>query len=118
VEVALPRLDVIVGVVSKASQVGRHRSVVLHQRAEQRCIASQVLIEIMPFVKLYLLAFSSGKESTRALGNYDSVTVTAGELWMCFLESISSCIKVEVLRRKSCRAVAQIDPRSPGRSRP
>ena len=33
-QVALPRLDVIVGIVSEASEIGGHGSVVLHQGAE------------------------------------------------------------------------------------
>jgi hypothetical protein len=36
VEVALPGLDVVVGVVPEARQVGRHRPVVPHQRPEYR----------------------------------------------------------------------------------
>lgn len=72
---------------------------------------------MIPFVKLYLFAFYSGKESTKAFGSSDSVTVTAGELWMCFLASISSLIIRQVLKRKFYPAVAQNDPQSPNHSK-
>lgn len=61
-QVALPRLDVVVGVVPETRKIGGHWSMVLHQGAEDGLIRLEVLIEIMPFAKLYLFAFSSGKD--------------------------------------------------------
>jgi hypothetical protein len=89
-QVALPRLDMIIGVVSKASQVRGHRTMVFHEWTEESCMKERILMEMIPLVKLYLLVFSSGKESIKALGSSDYVTATAGELWMCFFASISS----------------------------
>jgi hypothetical protein len=42
---------------------------ILDQSTENSYIISHLLIEMIPFVKLYLFAFYSGKESTKALGS-------------------------------------------------
>lgn len=116
-KVAFPSLNMIIGIVSKPGKVGSHRAMILDQRTEKSLIISNLLIEMIPFVKLYLFAFYSGKESTKAFGSSDSVTVTAGELWMCFLASISSWINRALLKRKFYRVVAQNDPQSPNHSK-
>ena len=89
-QVALPRLDVVVGVVAEASQVGRSGPVVLHQRPEEGYLTATVLKMTIPLAKLYFSAFSPGKDSTSTLGSSDSFTDTAGGLLTCFLESTSS----------------------------
>lgn len=47
----------------------------------------------MPFEKLYLAFFSSGKASTMYSDSSLSDTLTTGELFTCFLASVTSCVK-------------------------
>ncbi len=90
VEVALPGLDVVVGVVAEAGEVGGGGAVVLHEGPEEGCLPAEVLKMTMPLAKLYFSAFSLGNDSTSTFGSSDSLTDTAGGLLTCFFESTSS----------------------------
>lgn len=90
---------------------------VFHQVSKKCYIDSSVLKLTMPFAKLYFCCFSSGKDSIRRRGNSLSLTATAGEFCTCFLASISSLIKTELLTRIFFQAAAQIYRRNAARSR-
>ena len=111
-QVNLPGLDMVVGVISEPGKVTGDWSVVLYQVAEQRCIRKTKLKLMMPFAKLYFWVFSSGKDSVRSFGNSRSLTETAGEFWTCFLASVSYWVGTKVLRRRFCRVVAKTCPKS------
>ena len=111
-QVAFPWLDVVVRVVSEPSQVSSHGSVIFDQIAKNSWINDNILKLTIPLANSYLWVFSSGKDSISSLGSYTSLTDTAGEFWTCLFASTSYYVREDVLRRRFCRVVARICPKS------